>query len=135
MNFDDATGVYFIDVNEYGSYRNITFSMIMMEDGRVVLSYGDIDTTDGLAGWSCSGSGSATESDFTDEAADVPANSLGIGQGSESNYFEIFSSGADANDLANQTFTFCVNSGSDDDGDGWTDLCGDLNDADSTVTP
>jgi len=135
MNFADATGVYFIDVNEYGSARNISFSVIMLEDGRVVLSYGDIDTSDGLAGWSCSGSSASTESDFTDEAADVPPNSLGIGQGSESNYFEIFSSGADANDLANQTFTFCVNSGVDNDGDGWTDLCGDLDDTDSSSTP
>ncbi len=35
----------------------------------MVLSYGDISTLDGLAGWSCGGSGSATESDLTDEAA------------------------------------------------------------------
>ncbi|MFT5680117.1 MAG: hypothetical protein ACI8RZ_001022 [Myxococcota bacterium] len=135
MDYSDATGVYFLAVDEYGSSASVTFSMIMLDDGRVVLSYGDIGSNDGLVGWSCGSSSSATESDLTDEAADVPAGSLGIGQGTESNFFEMFTSSADANDLANQTFTFCVNSGADDDGDDWTDLCGDVNDADSSVMP
>jgi hypothetical protein len=135
VEYEDATGVYFIGVPEYGGTQSVTFSMIMMEDGRVVLSYGDIDTVDGMVGWSCGVPGSSSESDLTDEAADIPTASLGIGQGTESMVYEIFTSLADANDLASQTFTFCVNSGTDSDGDDWTDDCGDPDDSDSSLTP
>jgi hypothetical protein len=135
VEYEDATGVYFIGVPEYSGTQTVTFSMIMMEDGRVVLSYGDINTVDGMVGWSCGVPGSSSESDLTDEAADIPTASLGIGQGTEAMVYEIFTSSADANDLGSQTFTFCVNSGTDSDGDDWTDDCGDPDDSDSSVTP
>ena len=133
--YSDATGVYFINVPEYGSSRTVTFSMIMMDDGRVVLSYGDVEVVDGLAGWSCGSSGSATETDLTDDAADVPSSAAGIGQGTEESVHEVFSSRTDSNDLEGQTFTFCVGLGADLDGDGWSDECGDVDDTDASVTP
>ena len=47
----------------------------------------------------------------------------------------MFTSLSDASDVSGQTFTFCVNSGTDSDGDDWTDECGDPDDSDSSVTP
>ena len=135
LTHSDATAVHFLDVREYGTSSTVTFSIIMLDDGRITLSYGDVGVSDGLAGWSCGTASSATESDLTDEVTEVPPNSLGIGQGTEDSIHELFTGVGDSNDLSGATFTFCVGSGTDADGDGWTDACGDTNDADASVTP
>ena len=135
IEHDDAVGVYFRDVYEYGTSNPNTFSMILLDDGRVLLTYENISPTDGLAGWSCgSGAAGASEVDLTAEVDSIPEGSVGIGEGTETGVYEVFVGGS-ANDLDNETLMFCVNSGTDSDGDGWTDECGDPNDFDASITP
>jgi len=135
VEHEDAIGVYFRGVYEYGTSNPNTFSMILLEDGRVLLTYETVSPTDALSGWSCgTGASGASELDLTAESESIPEGSAGIGQGTESGVYEVFT-GASTNDLDNATLMFCVNSGTDSDGDGWTDECGDLNDADASVTP
>jgi len=131
LEHDDAIGVYFRDMAEISTYSPSTFSMVLLEDGRVLLDYAEVGISDGLVGWSCgNGSSGVTTADLS--ASSIEEGAAGIGQGTEDGYYEYFTSG---NDVEGHTFMFCVNSGDDNDGDGWTDECGDTDDDDATVSP
>jgi len=129
----DAVGVYYQEVHEYSTSNDNTFAIIMFDDGRIMITYGDTTITDGLGGWSCGtgGLGGSTV-DLTDEVALIPEGSAGIGMGTETGVYELFTFG---NDFGNNAFPFCVNSGTDSDGDDWTDECGDINDSDASIFP
>jgi hypothetical protein len=133
IEYEDAVGVYFRDVHEYSTTNDQTFSMIFLGDGRMMLEYEEITVSDGLAGWACgSGSLGSRAVDLTNELLDLPEDSLGIGKGTETSVYQLFTSG---NDLDGKTFMFCVQSGTDADGDGWTGDCGDPDDSDASITP
>ena len=130
-----AVGVYFDGVPEYGSGEPPNdFSYTLYSTGRIGLVYGEIDSTDHIAGWHCGGMTSTTNIDWTEAAADYPApDGLGLGKGTEGFLYEQFTSGSD---LAFNSFLLCGQTdGVDADGDGWAARCGDLDDANASVHP
>jgi hypothetical protein len=128
----DAIGFYWRNVREYLATTTSTFSVVIFEDGRMLMEYGNVAATDGLVGWSCAPGGSLTEIDVTSSYNNRALGAWGIGQGLESYSYELF--GTD-NDLDNRILRFCGGSGVDEDGDGWSDACGDLDDLDPSVYP
>ncbi len=136
IEHEDAIAVHFRDVYEYGTTSTNTFTYILRDDGRIVLAYGEMNAADGLVGWTCGTGRDPSAVDLTEELTAIPEGSLGIGAGTEDAVYEYFSgSGVGIGDVSDQIFHFCVNSGTDGDGDGWTDECGDPDDSDPGVTP
>jgi hypothetical protein len=136
--------VYFRGVEVYASGGDtVDFGMILLDDGRIVLDYGEMGTGEAIVGWSC-GPGDGVfnpaslwpETDLDAWTYAMPWDSLGIGMGTEETLYQSYSGGlTDSLDTAERSVVYCVNSGTDDDGDGWTDACGDPDDSDASVTP
>ena len=136
INHGDAIGVYYREVAEYGSSSTrVTGHAIFFPDGRVQVGYGTVAITDGLAGWSCGGASASTEVNLGAVMDDVSDASGAYGQGTESNVWELYSGGTDANDLSAEVLVYCARAGVDADGDGWTTSCGDTDDSDAAVFP
>ena len=144
IEYADAVGVYFRGVELFGEAgATIDMGMILLADGRVVLDYGEVATTTAIVGWSCGpGDGVANpaamwpETDLYVWTYSAPWDSLGIGTGSEVTLYQSYIGGvADAFDTPERSIVYCVQSGTDGDGDGWTDDCGDPDDTDASVTP
>jgi hypothetical protein len=109
------------------------FAIVMFDDGRIMLSYDDMYAPDGLIGWSCAGA-SEDESDLTETV--MYEDALGLGTGTEEAMYEQFTGSTDdERDIDNRSFVFCAGIGDDNDGDGYTDQCGDPDDTDDSVTP
>ena len=127
----DAIGVYYRDVCQYGSSsQTVTATVVFHEDGVVHMSHESNNISDGLVGVSC---GDGTVDDSWDLSDDTwTDNALGLGQGTENMVYEQWSSG---NDIASTARTFCMQSGTDSDGDDWTDECGDQDDTDDQIYP
>ena len=127
----DAIGVYYRDVCQYGSSsQTVTATVVFHEDGLVHMSHESNNISDGLVGVSC-GDGTVDSSwDLSDDT--WTDNALGLGQGTENMVYEQWSSG---NDIASTARTFCMQSGTDSDGDDWTDECGDQDDTDDQIYP
>ena len=53
MEFSDAVAFHWLDVPESTGSTVTTFSIVLFDDGRILLDYGAVGLTDGLAGWSC----------------------------------------------------------------------------------
>jgi MYXO-CTERM domain-containing protein len=104
------------------------FELILWVDGMATITYGDVDETDGLVGFSC-GDTDVVSVDFTEINDDI------IGQGTEDALYEQFSDLGSPNDLGGEQLDLCLTAGVDDDGDGWTDACGDCDDFDATAFP
>jgi len=136
IDYGDAMGIYFIGVPEYSVGGANTFSYILRADGQILLDYGDMSALDGLVGWTC-GTGLAPSAvDLTAQASVIPDGSAGIGMGTEDAVYELFlGTAASSGDVGNLTFAFCSQQGSDADGDGWTDACGDTDDSDPLIHP
>jgi MYXO-CTERM domain-containing protein len=105
------------------------FALTLYSDGTFSVLYGDLDETDGLVGWACDDIGDVLSIDITELNDDM------IGQGTESAIYEQFSDLGSPNDLEDEWVDFCATSGVDADGDGWTDMCGDCDDAEATAYP
>ncbi|MCB9758477.1 MAG: putative metal-binding motif-containing protein [Alphaproteobacteria bacterium] len=134
VEYPDAVGIYYNGVFEIVDRDTPnTFAAVLLGDGRVLLKYGALGIPDGLAGWSCGTDPSATEVDLSDWDDHPVWGSAGLGQGTESAFFEVFTS-AD-NDLDGRILMLCGTAGTDSDGDGWTDTCGDPDDTDASVVP
>lgn len=135
VEYADAVGFYWRDMSEI-SYANYnTFSIVLMSDGRILIEYENIDAVDGLAGFSCASSSEA-EVDLSDEADNPVEGAWGIGTGTESMIHEVFAgSGTDINDTDNYLLRLCGTAGDDNDGDGWTDTCGDSDDTNADIHP
>ncbi|MCB9744034.1 MAG: hypothetical protein H6740_15645 [Alphaproteobacteria bacterium] len=133
--YSDALVIYWQEVPEYsypdGTGSN-TFSAILHSDGWIQFNYDSVDSIDSIVGWSCATDTSITETDISAAYADLPSGSAGLGQGTEAAYYEEF---VDDFDLNGWAVRLCGWSGTDGDGDGWTDECGDPDDADASVTP
>ena len=128
---DDAVGFYWRELRELGGSKDLDFAVVLRDDGRILLDYGGMDLTDGLAGWSCGG-GAAT--DLTDAWLDHIAGTAGIGTGTEQGVYEVFSA-TNPNDTEDWSLHLCGTAGTDSDGDGWTDTCGDPDDTSAAITP
>jgi hypothetical protein len=114
MEHDDgAVGFYWVDVPEAVGSEVDTFSIVLFDDGRILLDYGAIGSADGLAGWSCARTVSS-ETDLTAAMDALAAGRWGLGAATENNYFELF--GSD-NDLSDRVIRLCGNP------DGTTDPC------------
>ena len=144
IEYADAVGVYFRGVEVADSVgETVDFGMILLADGRIVLDYGDVTGKQALVGWSCGpGDGIASDTaswpptDLVDWTYTAPWDSLGIGMGTEDAFYHRYTGGITAAfDMPRRSLIFCVSAGTDDDGDGWTDACGDPDDGDASVTP
>ena len=71
------------------------------------------------------GTGSASDTIDVSAARASLTTAAGIGSGAEDALYELFLTG---NDLSGLSVPWCVQSGSDDDGDGTTGACGDQDD-------
>jgi hypothetical protein len=117
--------------------------MILLGDGRIVLDYGDVMTDEAIVCWSCGpGDGILNpaalwpETDLIAWTYAMPWDSLGIGMGTEEALYQSYIGGlTDGFDTPERSIVYCMNSGADADGDGWTDDCGDPDDGDASVIP
>ncbi|MCB9766361.1 MAG: putative metal-binding motif-containing protein [Alphaproteobacteria bacterium] len=139
VEYSDALVVYWREVPEYlypnGTGSN-TFSVTLHADGWIQIDYDSVDSLDSIVGWSCATDSSAPEVDISEALWAPVEGSAGLGQGTEAAYYEYFSdTSTDPFDLNGMSVRFCGWSGTDGDGDGWTDECGDPDDSDANVTP
>ena len=129
----NALIVTYTDVPELGVAGSAnTATLTLYDDGTASVEYGALSMTDGLVGFSCGTAGDIIETDVSDY--ELLPNAWAVGTGTESALYELFS-GPNPNDLANSTVDLCLTGGDDNDGDGWTDLCGDCDDAAADVFP
>ena len=131
--YDDAVGIYYRRVRELAGSNQMTFSVVMRDDGRILWDFGSLGLTDGLVGWACA-SGTVSTVDFSEAYATHPLGTVGVGQGTEGAVYEVFST-SNPNDLESWVIHGCGTAGTDSDGDGWTDVCGDPDDGDASVVP
>jgi MYXO-CTERM domain-containing protein len=125
--------VTYTDVPELGVAGSAnSATLTLFDDGTASIVYGDLSMGDGLVGFSCGSAGDIIETDLSEY--ELAPNAWAIGQGTESAVYELFS-GTNPNDLDNASLDFCLSGGDDSDGDGWTDLCGDCDDAAAGVYP
>ncbi|HND00273.1 MAG TPA: hypothetical protein PKW90_29370, partial [Myxococcota bacterium] len=109
------------------------FSVVLYDDGRVLMDWGAVAARDGLAGWACGGGGSITEENLTLNYVYRDEGAWGLGDGQDSYTYEIFTS--NDNDLDYYQIRFCTNVGTDADGDGWDYSCGDMDDHNPDIYP
>ena len=145
VEFADAVGIYWWDVVRYGGTSAADlqrFSILMFDDGSMMMNHDTITQNDGIVGFSCAPGSYSDESDIS--AAVANAGSLGLGDGTEDLYFEQWGYsvvGGSATYDSSEVFDLggwlplCGLGGDDADGDGYTTECGDPDDADPTITP
>ncbi len=129
----NALVVTYTDVPELGvSGSANSATLTLYDDGTASIAYGDLSMPDGLVGFSCGTAGDIVEVDLSEY--ELLPNAWAIGTGTESALYELFS-GPNPNDVENTTIDLCLTGGDDNDGDGWTDLCGDCDDTAVDVFP
>ncbi len=106
-----------------------SFSLVLDSSGGALLEFGGVGMMDGLVGFAC---GDGSTGDVV--AVDLTSADFPIGAGTEDAIYEQFNVG-NAFDLEDDEIELCLTSGDDLDGDDWTDLCGDCDDADPLVFP
>ena len=112
-----------------------TFALTLYDDGTANVGYNGLTMTDGLVGFAC-GDGSTGQVVATDLSDyEMLPNAWAIGMGSEDAVYEQFNDQGNTHDLDGTVLDFCLTAGDDLDGDGWTDVCGDCDDADATTFP
>ena len=119
-----------------GSAGPNTVTVTLSSIGVASLDYDFLSADVALIGWACGAAGTVTEVDLSDPAQPVTAPR--IGSGTEDALYQHFvgaANGGDDLDLQDSTLQLCLTGGVDDDGDGWTDLCGDCEDNDVTIYP
>jgi hypothetical protein len=132
----DAVVVRFEDVPLFTSAATRhSFTVAIGADGRVTMDFERLDGTAFGVGWSCGEGDLVDPTDLSRAMANRPDGGDGLGQGTEGTVFEVFSPGGTTSDLEGGHLTFCGSRGTDSDNDGWSDLCGDPDDADVTIYP
>ena len=125
--------ITYTDVPELGVTGSAnTVTMTLFDDGTANFAYGALSMEDGLVGYSCDALGDVVETDLSDY--EMAPNAWAVGQGTESALYEVFTI-VNPNDLDSTTLDLCLTGGDDVDGDGWTDTCGDCDDAAVGVFP
>ncbi|MCP4867820.1 MAG: hypothetical protein GY898_03785 [Proteobacteria bacterium] len=131
IDYGTALGIYFEDIPEFGQGNASTFSVVLEESGRIILDYPSLETDDGLIGFSCATDSGVPETDLSTAPLIGPDGH--IGSGTEAALYEQFGPGD--LDLNGSYLILCGTRGTDSDGDGWTDECGDPDDSDALVVP
>jgi len=129
----DAVTIHFREAEEFFASTSNSFSLTLFDDGRLMWDFGSMAATDGLVGWGC-GTGTGEEVDWSAEREVGTEGLPTVGIGTEDAMWQLFD-WSDYNDLSDSTLWSCGTAGDDDDGDGYTDVCGDPDDTDSSVTP
>ncbi|RME24723.1 MAG: hypothetical protein D6798_10530 [Deltaproteobacteria bacterium] len=134
LEHDGAFAVYVQGIGEFSEGGTFVWTTVIMDDGHLFTAYEEMTgASDGLIGWTCGTGGSDyRELDLTAALGSINEGAFGIGDGTEDAVYEVFVSSMDVED---RTILYCGTAGSDDDGDGYTDLCGDSDDTDPTVHP
>ena len=125
--------ITYTDVPELGvvgSANSVT--MTLFDDGTANFVYGGLSMDDGLVGFSCGTAGDIIETDISEY--EMAPNAWAVGQGTESAVYEVFTD-VNPNDLDSMTVDLCLTGGDDLDADGWTDTCGDCDDAEAGTFP
>ncbi|MCB9794835.1 MAG: putative metal-binding motif-containing protein [Alphaproteobacteria bacterium] len=125
--------VWWRGVPEAGSSTLNDFQAVLLDDGRFIVQYPNLSITDGVVGWSCGDRPRLSETDLSQAWANLADGALGLGTGTDLALFEHFKNSD--NDAAGAAWIFCADGGTDADGDGWTDSCGDADDNDASVYP
>jgi len=129
----DSIAVSFTAIPEFGVPGTAnTFTVTLFADGTAAIDYGSLSVSDGLVGFAC-GDTAVTDVDLSDY--EVIAGATAIGKGTESALYEQFSNLGSPNDLDGTSLDLCLTAGDDADGDGWTDTCGDCDDAEASTYP
>ena len=130
IEYNDAVGIYFRGVPEYGSSFDNTYSVIFLADGTFIIQWEELGTNDlhGITGWSC-GVNEGSAIDINEYP--VISGAAGIGSGTEFGLYEDFGTV----DLSNMVRRFTATAGTDLDGDGWTEVGGDPDDEDEQNNP
>jgi len=131
--YTDAIGIYFRNAEEYYGTATNDFGIILFDDGRMMWDFGSMSVSDGMVGWGC-GTGTGDAVDWSAERATGVEGLPTLGSGTEDAMYQQFSY-SDPMDLGESTLWSCGTAGDDLDGDDWTDLCGDPDDSDASVTP
>jgi hypothetical protein len=132
VEHDDAVAVHFRDVPDCYTSGSNTFTVVMLDSGLMHFSSIDVYADREMVGWSCGDDSTVTESDLSVEIADRPTGAVGLEAAGARAHYEFMCSDWD---LLGQSWMMCGTAGTDSDGDGWSDLCGDLDDGDASVYP
>ena len=136
---DDVTGdilITFTDVAEVANAATAnSFTMTLWSDDTASIDFGTNSVMDGMVGFACGDgtNGAVTQVDFSDDV--LLDNQWAFGTGTEDALFEVFAEATNPNDTSDSLVDLCLTAGIDDDLDGWTDTCGDCDDADITSFP
>ncbi len=106
---DGAVGIYYDAIREVGSTATNTFSIILMDSGRIVLQYENMALTDAIVGWSCVPTTTWTETNLSSTMTARAANRWGLGTMTEWAYYEYFTGSVDPLDLDNSVIRLCGN--------------------------
>ena len=112
VEHDDAIAFFWRDITEYNAENASTAELVIFDDGRSMLAWGDVDVLDGLAGFSCATATSYSASDFAAEAPDD--GRWGLGDGTADIVYELWDGSSTMFDLANSSVRLCGNAGSGD---------------------
>jgi hypothetical protein len=112
IEYSDAIGFYWRNVRETGTSTTNSFSIVLFDDGRIMLEYGALAMTDGMAGFSC-GRTAGSSSDLTAQMDALDA-AWGIGTGTDNYLYEVFTTSS-TNDLDNTIVRLCGNPNSSRD--------------------
>jgi MYXO-CTERM domain-containing protein len=136
---DDVTGdilITFTDVAEVANAATAnSFTLTLWSDDTGTIDFGTNTVMDGMVGFACGDgtNGDLTQVDFSDDVFEP--NQWAFGTGTEDALFEVFTEATNPNDTSDSLIDLCLTAGNDDDLDGWTDTCGDCDDADITSFP
>ena len=129
----DAIGVYARDVSDCCTTSGgNTFAVVMHESGLMHFAVDEKNSTDHLTGWSCGDDSTVASTDLSSEIDSLAEGAFGLEASGARAHYEYASSGFD---LEGYRWMMCGSGGTDGDGDGWSDLCGDTNDSDATIYP
>ena len=104
--YADAVGFHWVDVPESAGSTVSSFSIVLFDDGRVLLDYADVGITDGMAGWSCGRSSISSEVNLSSAMDALGAGRWGLGTALEDEYFELYNGD---NDLDGRAIRLCGN--------------------------
>ncbi len=114
VEHDDAIAVYWRAVSQYGATDESWAELVAFDDGRVLLAWGALAVTDGLAGFSCATATTYGETDLGAAMDGRDAGRWGVGDGTEEIVYELFDGSTDVNDLADTTVRLCGNAAGGD---------------------
>ena len=99
-------------VPQYGGADSSTAQVVLFDDGRIQLTWGDVALTDTVVGYACARDTSIAATDLSSAAPD--AGRWGLGEGDEVAVWEGWDGSSASFDLANSHVRLCGMPGSGD---------------------